>query len=330
VLEAAIAGWEFAIRMGLAGQDYDGPHHSTSITGTFAAALIAARLFGLSADSLADALGIAGSQAAGSRQAIQEGAWSGRMHGGWPGLAGVYAALLAGRGLSGPRQVFEGPRGLYRTYVPGESHPERLVDGLGTRWETPATLFKLFPCCQQTQSSMHAVRQIVRREGFKPEVIERIDCFVTREARHTYEPRAAKLRPRTDYQSAFSLPYCVAVAVLDDEVSLESFEEARRGDADVLAMTDRVFGTEDDTLVASASQPARIVVTTTDGQQFGHASAAPGAPENPELRDAVLRKFRASTGPALPPEGAEALLSALEDLESVEDVREIARLASRA
>jgi 2-methylcitrate dehydratase PrpD len=79
VLAAIVAGYEVCCRLGLAldpAAHYARGFHPTATAGTFGAAAAAGRVFGLDADQLASAFGVAGSQAAGSLQFLRNGAWN--------------------------------------------------------------------------------------------------------------------------------------------------------------------------------------------------------------------------------------------------------------
>src|SRR5690242_7255349 len=102
VLRAAVAGYEVAARLAMAldpAAHYRRGFHPTGTCGAFGAAAAAGVVFGLDARGVAAALGIAGSQAAGSMEFLANGAWTKRLHPGWAALAGLHAAALARAGF---------------------------------------------------------------------------------------------------------------------------------------------------------------------------------------------------------------------------------------
>ena len=104
VLAAIIAGYEVTCRVALAlpaGAHYDRGYHPTATCGAFGAAAAAARVCGLDADGVADALGTVLSQAAGSLQFLVNGAWTKRFQVGWAATNGLMAATLAREGFKG-------------------------------------------------------------------------------------------------------------------------------------------------------------------------------------------------------------------------------------
>jgi 2-methylcitrate dehydratase PrpD len=91
-------------------------------------------------------MGIAGSQASGLAQWIEEGSWTKRMHPGWAAHSGIIASLLARTGYDAPRKIFEGGQGLYRAFLrDGNYSLEKLTDQLGKRWETRQICIKMYP-----------------------------------------------------------------------------------------------------------------------------------------------------------------------------------------
>src|SRR5215472_9496146 len=160
LLLAVVAGIEVVTRLGAAA-----PHafhargfHATSICGTFASALACARLSGLGEDAAVDALGIAGSFAAGSLEFLADGSSTKQLHPGWAAHSGLVAARLAAAGASGPETILEGESGLYRSYLGRSLDPAQLTGDLGRRWETARLTIKPYPACQLSHASLDALR----------------------------------------------------------------------------------------------------------------------------------------------------------------------------
>src|SRR5436305_13536391 len=144
VLAAIVAGYEITCRIALAlpaGAHYDRGFHPTATCGAFGAAAAAGRVFGLGADDIASALGIALSQSAGSMQFLANGAWTKRFQVGWAARNGLAAATLAREGFKGAAEALEGRHGFLHAYAPAPI-PERAVQGLGTEFELMETAVK--------------------------------------------------------------------------------------------------------------------------------------------------------------------------------------------
>src|SRR5262249_57527821 len=103
--------------------------------GTRAGAAVAAKLLGLDARAIANAVGIAVSFAAGSLEANRSGGTIMRFQSGWAGKSAMQAALLAKYGVDGPAQALEGRYGFYHCFVDGQFDPHSLTDGLASVWQ---------------------------------------------------------------------------------------------------------------------------------------------------------------------------------------------------
>jgi 2-methylcitrate dehydratase PrpD len=302
--------------------------HPTFITGSFASALTAGKLLGLDAAQLTHALGICGTQASGTFEWLQDGSWAKRFGPGWAGSAGTLAALLAQRGYTGPATIFEGRFGLYRNFVgDGNYSLERLVRGLGTEWETVATMYKRYPCCHANHGAINAARALMREGSFSVADIEAVECRIQPDmARMVGEPVDVKRRPLTPYQAQFSIYYDVALAFLQGMVDLDDFVEERLNDPDVLALADRIVCTPEPQYSGVGGYPATVTVTLKDGRTLRHED--PGDLVNPMSDDEVDDKFRRNAGRSLPPEQVEDLLAAMRGAGPDTDVRALMALSA--
>ncbi|TMR27748.1 MmgE/PrpD family protein, partial [Nonomuraea zeae] len=161
VLVAALIGYEVICRLGAAA-----PHgfhtrglHATSVCGVLAAALVAARLYGLRPRQAVHALGIAGSQAGGLLEFLSTGADTKRLHPGLAAHAGILAARLARAGATGPDTVLEGEHGLYGALLgrPGL----RPSEDLGEVWEVTRITVKPYPACQLLHAALDAALDVM-------------------------------------------------------------------------------------------------------------------------------------------------------------------------
>src|SRR6266850_6713681 len=121
--------------------------HPTAVLGTMAAAAAVASALRLSRSEFVNALGVAGSMAAGIIEYLAEGAWTKRMHPGWAAQSGIRAADLARAGFVGPRTVLEGTHGLYQGFAhTNQGDWGKLLDGFGERWVAASLAFKPYAC----------------------------------------------------------------------------------------------------------------------------------------------------------------------------------------
>jgi 2-methylcitrate dehydratase PrpD len=215
--------------------------HPTAVFGAMAAAAGVGAALHLDRRQMIDALGIAGSMAAGIIEYLAEGAWTKRMHAGWAAQSGIRAALLAKHGFSGPRTVFEGTHGLFHGFAhTTEGHYELLVGDFGARWVTEMLAFKLYPCGTMTHPYIDCARRLGAR-GIKPADIKEMICEVGEGTVHRlWEPLADKRRPPNGYGAKFSTPYCIAAGFVHGNVGLDAFTDAAVKDPAVLDMAAKV------------------------------------------------------------------------------------------
>ena len=105
LIEAIVAGYEVMIRLGISldpSAHYAQGFHPTGTCGTMGAAITASKILRMDEKAMSNALGIAGSQAAGSMEFLTDGAFTKRFHPGWAAHCGIIAALLAREGFTGP------------------------------------------------------------------------------------------------------------------------------------------------------------------------------------------------------------------------------------
>src|SRR5262250_1087070 len=230
VLEAVIVGVEVMCRVGLAvpGRFHARHYHPTSLTGSFAAAAVAGRLYGLTEDQLVHAFGICGSQAGGIIEYLADGSWTKRLHPGWAAHAGLTAVLLARAGFTGPETVFEGEHGFYAAFAGGHDHDrlEALLESLGRTWELAALTFKPYPCGSIAHPYMDCALRLRERHALDPARIAEVRCRTAAgPIPRLWEPLAAKQRPRNGYAAKLSLPYLLASILVNGRATLADFTD---------------------------------------------------------------------------------------------------------
>ncbi|MFI6817528.1 MmgE/PrpD family protein [Nonomuraea sp. NPDC050328] len=279
VLIAALTGYETICRLGAAV-----PHgfharglHATAVCGVFAAALVAARLYGLSHARCVDALGIAGSQAGGLLEFLHTGASTKQLHPGFAAQAGIMAARLARAGASGPASVLEGAHGLYGALLgrPGLDP----ITGLGERWEVTRIGVKPYPACRLLHASLDAARTLKADAG---EIAE-----ITAEVHPDAAPIVCgpgKDRVRTPYEAKFSLPWSVAAMLVDGEVTVRTYADVDR--PEVAALAAKVRHEVTPFPGVAADQPGRLRVRFADGT----SAVAESPPLSPDPAEQVRAK----------------------------------------
>ncbi|MBI4183660.1 MAG: MmgE/PrpD family protein [Proteobacteria bacterium] len=322
LLAAIIGGNEVAYRIALAApmQFHRSGFHPTGVVGTLAAAMAAGRLLGLDAEKVRHAVGIAGSQAAGLLESYSDGTWVKTLHPGWAAHSGIAAALLARAGFTGPATVIEGRFGLFRAHVQDPAYElrfERVMEGIGERWECEEVSFKPYPNAHVIHPFIDAVLHLHRQEGLKAEMVERIVLPIHASfAPVVCEPRALKLRPRTDTHARASLPYSVAAALVLGRMGIEAYAPETLADPAVLALAERIEHEIDPSPVAPGQYRGWVKVRTRDGRALERIEPHNwGSRKNPFTAADVERKFRDNAGRALPAGRLDAIVAAVRRLE---------------
>ncbi len=338
-LLAVAAGYEAALRVGEAVNPAHYRYwHPTGTAGTFGAAAAAASLMRLDARQTLDALGTAGTQAAGLWEFNTDGAMSKHLHPGKAALNGVMAADLARVGFTGATRILEGERGFFRA-MSASFDPSRVTDALGSRWKVSENCFKMHSCCGHTHSAIDVALSLrsalagaspgSSRNGLAESAIDSIWI-------ETYGPGfeiVKEMNPRTPYQAQFSLAYCVAAAFVEGRVGLEQFSPDRFGAdgvrdprfAALLAKT-HVTVSRELTSRYPAAWPARVVVRLADGaERSGEANYPRGNPENPVSTSDLQEKLATLVGGRLGEGTARRALDAVSAIRGCRDMSTLFR-----
>jgi len=296
-LTALVAAVEVMCRVGLAvpGKFHARHYHPTALTGTFAAAAAAAKLYGLTEDELVRAFGICGSQTAGIIEYLADGTWTKRLHPGWSAHAGIVAALLAQSGFTGPETVLEGEHGFYRAFA-GEVEAERLdavLASLGRVWELEQLTFKPYPCGSIAQPYMDCALRL-RERGVRAEDVVEVRCRTAAgPVPRLWEPLASKHSPQNGYAAKFSLPYLLAVILSRGRASLAEFEDEVVRDPELLAVASRVGYELDPTIDYPRQFVGHLRVRLKDGRVVEEWQDHPrGGPDSPMAPGEIEAKFR--------------------------------------
>jgi 2-methylcitrate dehydratase PrpD len=299
VLTALVAGLEVMIGIGMPALNrfHLRGFHTTSICGTFASSLVAAKLMGMDKEKMVESLGISGSFTSGLLECIPSGSWAKRLHAGWAGLSGVVAAQLANTGYTGPKTVFEGKLGLYNSFLRSESLDLEVVSkGLGADWETLNVRPKLYPCCHYLQSYLDAVSFMRKKFSIDPKEIRGIECKVAQGAVNIIcEPWEKKLAPETGYDARFSLPFAISLMLAKGKAGVEEFSERYLEDREIRNLM-RIIRYEVEPSYLVKDMPGHVAVRLKNGDRFEHEiKQVRGDRLHPIQREELLEKFNQNT-----------------------------------
>jgi len=307
--------------------------HATSTCGVFGAAAIAGKALGLKSEQIAHALGIAGSSSAGLIESFTGpvGADTCRTHPGKAGHDGILAARLAKSGLTGPHTVFEGRDGFLHAYSDADQFVlELLVKDLGENFKIMDVAIKYHNGTHAIASSVDALEEIMQKYQVHPEDVDEIQAFVpTMHAFIGGTDQEAMYAPQTYLKAQMSLPYTLAVTLLDGELFLDQYSSEKMADQRVLQLARKVKITADpemDQMQNAGKWPSRVAVIAKSGKSYEVFVEYPkGSPQNP-LTDAELqRKFTRLSEKILDKKRIEKIIRIVN---TMEDLREVATLVS--
>jgi 2-methylcitrate dehydratase len=257
----------------------------------------------------------------------------------WKGCAfanaarnGLFAALLAAEGLTGPAPIFEGELGFMKL-VSGAFELPALGGQPGPRGgPTPfmitETYIKFWPAEYHSQSAIDAALQLRPQVG-DPRRIRAVDIHTFNAAVDIIGKDPEKWRPQTRETADHSLPYCTAVALMDGEVTERQFEPSRFTDPTLLELVAKIKLHRDLALNERYPRgiPNRLTVTLEDGRQLVKEVEYPrGHARNPMTDAEVEKKFRTMVEPRYGKARADQVLAASWSLETLKEAGELVRL----
>jgi len=338
LLVALVGAYEIVCRLADASSIRDrGWDHVTY--GGIAVAAAAARLLGCDPDRIEQAINIAATTGVNLRQTRvgELSMWKGAAYGG-VGRNGLFAAYLARQGITGPAPAFEGLRGFMAQVsgplvippMAGEGDPTGVAPPSD---DTPVVSvpfrllesdIKYWPAEYHSQTAV-ALALDLRGGGLKADAIERITVRTFKVAVDIIGGEPEKWAPTTRETADHSLPYLVAAALLDGEITERQFQADRIARADIRALMARTEVVEHGEL--TAAYPVGIPTILEIHEAGGRVHSArmdfpPGHSRNPLSDEQISAKFRALAAPALGA-GVEPALGALWALEAYADAREL-------
>jgi 2-methylcitrate dehydratase PrpD len=319
-IEAVVLGYEVMIRLGRAlgaQNSYKRGFHPTGTCGSFGSSVVVSKIMGLKQEGMTSAMGIAGSQAAGSMEYLAQGAWTKRFHPGWAALSGMVAARLAQKGFRGPSSIIEGRDGFLHSYSDG-ADASKVLEGIGTQYEILRTSIKPHACCRYMQPPIDAILKIVKENDLSPEKVEKVKVGILRAGAHLIaEPLEEKYTPQSIVDAQFSMPFGAAVAILYRKAGLGEFHLSKIRSEEVKRMMRRIECVTDPELEKTFPKQwcATAEIFTKDGKRyFTRVEYCKGDPENPLSWNELIEKFH---------DLSHGLMSKNKRLKIIDDVRNL-------
>jgi 2-methylcitrate dehydratase len=324
-----VLGHEFEMRLceaAFPGIRERGWHHATLTA--FVSPIVAGRALHLSWEQIQHAIGISASRHC-TLGAVTAGKLTMMKNTVDPMAtqSGVFAALLAEKGYSGPEHVIDGKEGLTHVFGP-EWKLALLTDGLGESWRITQCGMKAFPTEALTHTPISAVLDLVKTNDLQPEQVEKIQIrSLARAADILSDP--SKYDPHTRETADHSLPYVIAAALVERQVTPVQFTMEKILDPKIRAQLKKVEVVADPEIekVFPALQRVIVNITTTDGRCLSKQLDYPkGDPRNPLTDQEVEEKFAALAEGVLSHAAQKRVKDAVWNLERVGSVSELMAL----
>jgi 2-methylcitrate dehydratase len=238
--------------------------------------------------------------------------------------SGVFAALLAEKGYTGPEHVVDGKEGL--THVLGrEWKLNLLTDGLGEAWRITQCGMKAFPTEALTHTPISAVLDLVKNNDLHPDQVEKIQIrSLARAADILADP--SKYDPHTRETADHSLPYVIAAALVERQVTPAQFTMEKIMDPKIREQLKKVEVVADPEIekVFPALQRVIVHINTTDGRSFNKQLDYPkGDPRNRLTDQEVEEKFAALADGVLSTSRQKKVREAIWNLEDSDSVSKL-------
>ena len=323
---AVAIGNEVSCRIGVVapGQFHRRGFHPTGLFAPFGVTYLAGRLLALDPDALARAAGICGSCAAGLLECWVDGTQSKFLHSGFAAQSGIASALLAQAGVTGPPTIFEGRFGLFASHLPA-SVPlrlDRIVDRLGTHWESRNASFKPYPAAHVLHPYVDALLRARRDHRIAASDVEWIDCPVAEfNVSIVCEPLDEKLAPASDSHGRISLQYTLAEALYTGALGRNAYAPESLRHPEILGLARRVRYHVDPAFPGPGRFRGAVQVTLKDGRVISDTQEHNrGSAENPMTAGELRAKFDENAGGILSPAARERLAESIDGLERIDDV----------
>jgi 2-methylcitrate dehydratase len=309
---------QFTDAFDISGRGWDPP-----VLGLPAVALATGRLMKLTPEQLTNAVGLAINDhiPLGLTRAGDLSEWKG-VAVAEAGRNAVFAARLARAGLTGPAPIFEGKAGMFQQVTGAADIDVASFGGRDRPFRIHRCILKPYPAVIYTQTAIVAATEVTREIGSLDKV-SAIDVATSHEGYRRTGSEPEKWNPKTRETADHSLPYMIARAMFDGDITRESFSEQKFRDPKILAFMQKIKVSEDLALTerTGVAVPTRVTATLVDGKQVTReVDHAPGFAARPMTRGDVERKFRGNVGERWQKQQTEANLKALWGIDQASDL----------
>jgi 2-methylcitrate dehydratase PrpD len=295
--------------------------HTTPTCGVFGATVAASKLLKLNAEKITNALGMAGAQASGLME-MYGPSMQKRFNPGPTARNGVTAALMAQLGFTGADTIFEGERGFLRAFT-DKNFPKRLVEGINKPYPLDIE-FKPYSCARPIHNAIDCALAVRKQPGFDVKKVKSIHFERHSDWAHYHQNKA----PRTYHEAQVSLPFSVAVALIEGQALLAQYSDRNIKNPLVKALSNAHTIVVNDKLPRGVS--CKMTLRQSDGKTFTSQIDYPkGSIQNPMSDTELLGKFKSLGEPVIGAARAAKLAEAVMSIEKAANVSTVLKLMAK-
>ena len=328
-LASIIVGIETMVRIGAAAAPHldDRGFHAPPVVGPFGSAAACSRIMGLNADICAEAIGIAGSHAGGTRQYTRGGGSVKRIHCAIPAASGLRSAVMASFGITGPRSIIEGDRGILALFS-GEYQSELITKGLGRDYLLLESAYKPVTSPWPSHAPLEAIGFLQQENRFHAEDVATIEIGTSVQAMNNIKTIRA---PRDILEAQYSLAYGIAVRIIRGGNGLKDYHLQDLKDQQFAELAAKVSFKVDPVCeserIRLKNRSAVVTLTLNDGRVLEkRVQFSKGHPMNPMTNEDLSTKFHDSVDPIIGKSRADQIRDLVWTIERLEDVGALIRL----
>jgi 2-methylcitrate dehydratase PrpD len=330
-LEAYLVGLEVISKIGTGvnPSHYGKGWHSTGTLGTLGAAGASVKILNCDLETIKTALGIASSMSSGLRGNF--GTMTKALHAGHASKNGVEAATLASLGFTADKTILERRLGFCSVFTEGESYNlQKIVQNLGNPFSllSPGVGIKPYPSPAATHAVLDGVLQLVKQHGIKADDVEGVECGIF----YLYPTMLIHSDPRTGLEGKFSMEFCVAVALLDREITPEKFTDEKVNHPEIRTLMKKVrtYVTKEVGKKGTLYPGALVKIILRNGTSYSvHIKNRKGGPSNPLSKDEVVKKFVGNASLVLKRNDIDEITEKVLQLEDLSDIRDLIQCLNR-
>ena len=303
---------------------YQAGFHSTATIGGLGAAMAVGKLLGLKKEALARTLGLAASMASGLRENF--GTMTKPLHAGRAAENGVTAAQLAERGFTSATNIIEAKRGLFNAMA-GGGDDSKILGRLGNPYfmQEPGISIKPYPSGSLSHPAQDVILELVKKHDLRAAQIDTVEVGT-----NSNVPNALIYpMPTTSLEGKFSIPFCMAIAILERKAGIAQFTDRKVRQPAVVELMKRVTLYVDAELEALGFDQvrSRVRVKLKDGRTVeGRADVAKGHPLKPMNWAELAEKFQDCGRLVLSDNNIEVAIGLVAELDKLKNIVSLVRV----